>query len=303
MGIGRDVERSVARGLAEAPARDPAVVTWRYLRLALVLLVLGLGAAIGYERAQVGTCWQESISAYYYTPAQNVLVGALVAIGVCLVCLRGASDGEETLLDLAGLCAPFVALVPIPATGSCGSVLTGTADRAANVGNNVTALLVMAWLVLAALAVLAWRSPTGPTTRGRRRYAIGLAAVVAVTAVFVVDRDLVADSAHAVAAVLLFAFVFANVCLNSVQRRVAWLEWGAPGGRFNRYAVVAAAMLVDAAVHVVLWLQGWPYWILTLEASLIALFAVFWAVQTAERWEDGITPRPRSRIGSATDRG
>lgn len=291
MGLGAAVEDAVARGLAEAPPRDPAVVTWRYLRLALVLLVLGLAASILYERAQVGTCWQDSISAYYYTPAQGVLVGALVAIGVCLVCLRGASDGEETLLDLAGLCAPFVALVPIPERGSCGSVLTDVANRELNVGNNVTALLVMAWLALAALAVLGLRAGTSP--RGRRRLAIAFAAVAVVTAVFVLDRELFGEHAHAVAAVLLFAFVFLTVCLNSVQRRVAWGAAGAPARMLNRYAVVAGAMLLTVAVHVVLWLQGRPYWILTLEAGLIALFAVFWSVQTAERWEDGITPRPR----------
>ena len=59
-------------------------------------------------------CWQSSISSYYYTPAQGILVGVLVAIGVCLICLRGASDGEDELLNLTGLCAPFVALVPSP---------------------------------------------------------------------------------------------------------------------------------------------------------------------------------------------
>ena len=73
-------------------------------------------------------CFQTSISAYYYTPVHGVFIGALVAVGTCLICLRGNTDAEDILLNLAGMFAPVVALVPTPGTGSCGSVLT-TADN------------------------------------------------------------------------------------------------------------------------------------------------------------------------------
>jgi hypothetical protein len=46
-----------------------AVKTWRYLRVAMVVVVFGLGVSIAYERSKVRPgCFQTSISAYYYTP-------------------------------------------------------------------------------------------------------------------------------------------------------------------------------------------------------------------------------------------
>ncbi|MBA3654232.1 MAG: hypothetical protein H0W70_08560 [Actinobacteria bacterium] len=38
----------------------------------------------------VGGCWQTSISAYYYTPVRAVFVGALMAIGLSLIVIKGS---------------------------------------------------------------------------------------------------------------------------------------------------------------------------------------------------------------------
>src|SRR3954453_19642354 len=133
-----------------------AIKTWRYLRLAMVVLVVGLAASIAYERAKVHPgCFQTSISAYYYTPVQGFFVGALVSIGVCLFCLKGSTDAEDILLNLAGMFAPVVALVPTPGPGACASVLGTTRDRDVNIANNVTALLVVGLIALVILAALA----------------------------------------------------------------------------------------------------------------------------------------------------
>ena len=75
-------------------------------------------------------CWQHSISAYYYTPVQLFLVGALVAIGISLIALKGSIELEDAVLNFAGILAPVVALVPTPNVGRCGSVLTDTTNRA-----------------------------------------------------------------------------------------------------------------------------------------------------------------------------
>jgi hypothetical protein len=300
MGIRSTVETAVGKGLRPCrPHDDDAVVTWRYLRLALVLLVIGLGTSIVYERVKVDAdCWLTSISAYYYTPVQGFLVGALITIGVCLVCLRGASDGEDNVLNLAGFCAPFVALVPIPeTTGTCGSKLVDTAARNDNIGNNVFALLVISWLALAILATLAVRRgktdpAKAPKPVDRWGFGIALAALAVATALFAWGRPTFTAAAHYVAAGSLFLFVFVNVCLNAVQRYLARREQGGSPRRFNRYAMIATLMLTDALVHAILWWREWPWWALTGEASLIALFAIFWSVQTAERWTDGISPLP-----------
>ena len=91
----------------------------------------------------------------------------------------------------------------------------------------------------------------------------------------------------------MFVFVLLNVCLNALQRYPAEGKVGLPAGWYNRYAIIAAAMLVDLGVHVALLMADWSHWVLTLEASLIALFVWFWVAQTRERWEDGISPVPR----------
>jgi hypothetical protein len=119
---------------------------------------LGLGASIAYERSKVHPgCFQTSISAYYYTPARGYLVGALIGIAVCLLCLRGNTEVEDSLLNLAGMFAPIVAFVPTPDAGTCASVPTAMEDRTANIANNVTALLAVGALALAIVAIMAVR--------------------------------------------------------------------------------------------------------------------------------------------------
>jgi hypothetical protein len=96
----------------------------------MVGLVAGLGVSIAYEYWKVEPdCLQTSISAYYYTPVHGYFIGGLVAIGVCLFCLKGSTDLEDTLLNLAGMFALIVALVPTPGTGDCASLLGTTHDR------------------------------------------------------------------------------------------------------------------------------------------------------------------------------
>ena len=135
-----------------------AIKTWRYLRLAMITLVVGLTAAVVYEVVRGGAdCVQTSISAYYYTHAQAIFVGALVAIGACLVCLRGSSEIEDVLLNVAGMLAPVVALVPTPKVGDCASLPGVPKDPTPNIENNVTALLVMGLVAFVVLAGLSWR--------------------------------------------------------------------------------------------------------------------------------------------------
>lgn len=289
------VETRVEHGLeTHRDQHRAAVTTWRYLRLALIGLAIGLAAAVLYERFEVERCWQTSISAYYYTPVAGFFVGALITIGVCLICLRGASDGEDVLLNLAGICAPVVALVPTPSTGGCGSVLTDTANRGVNISNNVTALLVVAWIALVAAAAIGFSGtredpPQNPSRVDLVGYGLALVALALGTYAFIGRRDWFDANAHNLAAFSMFGFIFLNVCLNAVQRN---LVRGNPLLRVNRYTLVALVMLADAVVHVVLWWNEWRYWVLTAEFSLIGLFALFWALQTGERWADGVSPVP-----------
>src|SRR4051794_20252797 len=135
-----------------------AIKSWRYLRLAMIALVVGLASSVLFEWGKGGrSCFQSSISAYYYTPVRAVFVGALLAIGVCLVCLRGNRDLEDLALNLAGVSAAVVALVPTPNVGLCTSAPAERDTVAHNVANNVFALLIVGAVGLLVVLGLALR--------------------------------------------------------------------------------------------------------------------------------------------------
>jgi hypothetical protein len=277
---------------------DYAIRTWRYLRLAMVSLVVGLAAAVLFEWDKAHeACFQASISAYYYTPARLFFVSALVAIGVCLLCLRGNTDPEDILLNVAGVAAAVVGLVPTPHIGSCMSVPVGDHDAlhdaiSHDVANNVFALLVVGavgLLVFAALvgvhAVRKRRQPSRTTLAG---FAGALLVEVASAVVFYTERDFAVAHAHTAAALLLFASIFVVVSLNAAA------HWGGVRAYRNLYVAIAAGMaLALIVVGCVDLAVTWQHATLVTEGVFIGLFAAFWSVQTHELWIDGLR-LPRS---------
>ncbi len=264
-----------------------AIKTWRYLRLAMVVLVAGLFVSIAVERLEVSPgCWQTSISGYYYTPVQGYFVGALAAIGVCLFCLKGSTDIEDVLLNLAGMFAPFVAFVPTPGTGTCASVLGTMRDRDVNVNNNVKALLAVGTI---GLFIIAARGLRNRASRAAvRGFLVAAVAWLAAALSFFLARDAFVDNAHYVAAVAMFICFLVVVGLN------AWAfkrKTRATTAR-NRYGAIATAMLASSAIIIALGLSGWDYYVLAIEFVLITLFAVFWIIQTQELWTEGLRENP-----------
>jgi hypothetical protein len=293
------VLRAVASRQHSLP--DPAleaVKTWRYLRLAMIVLVVGLTASVLYEHAQVANgCWQTSLSAYYYTPVRSVFVGSLVAIGVGLVALKGNTDWEDVLLNLAGACAPVVAFVPVDDPGTCGSVLAATAERDADVANNVVALLTaggVALLVLAGLTLAGRWNPRGEriTTTSLIGFGITVVLYVVTALVFALARPQFTAYGHPVAATAMFAFIYANVWLNAVNLYFADQQQDRTASVLNRYTVIGVLMTAAiVATALLAFVAHWPYWALEIETSLIVLFAAFWALQTAELWNQGLRGR------------
>ena len=68
--------------------------TYTFLRMALVALLVSLGVAVIWQTYRQG--WQilDSVSAYYYTPAQPIFVGALIGLGACMIALRGGNHAR-----------------------------------------------------------------------------------------------------------------------------------------------------------------------------------------------------------------
>jgi hypothetical protein len=261
-----------------------AIKTWRYLRLAMVALALGLLAPVLYEHAQTH-CFQHSISAYWYTPARSYFVGMLTGMSVCLVCLRGSDPAEDILLNYAGMFAAVVAFVPTPPEKcpACTQVASAHLERAADIANNGTALFALAGVIVA-IALLIWRREA-PTKTALRWFSVALAIVLAALGLFVFARDTFAAGAHLTAAGLMFACIIAVVWVNAFAsqpcRRVLNYR--------NAYLGIAIAMAtaVVATIAVAVF-SGWSHLTIWIEAVLITLFAIFWVLQTIELWGPGL---------------
>ncbi len=264
---------------------DRFLKTYRYLRVGMVGLVVLLGAALAHQLVQDDGDLLPSISDYYYTPVQAVFVSALVAIGVCMIVLKGNTPWEDTFLNLAGMLSPVVAFVPTPYYGTCGPEGVPP-DIADNIANNVWALLLAGVVGMVATFVIARRSHVlrpGQAVGGG--LLISAVLLVAGAGWFFLDRGSFGCGAHFTAAIVMFVFIIAVV---------AWNAWGRAGQDLRRaggnvYGVLAPTMIVSAVVLGVATWRGWldngVFWI---ELTLITLFAVFWAIQSKELWDEGL---------------
>lgn len=285
------------RVLEEGQVRE----TYRYLRIGLIGASMLLLAAIGVERVMVD-CWQGSISSYYYTPARGVFVGALVAVGLSLIVIKGRG-WEDFFLNMAGMLAPVVAFVPTTNVGECWSIepipspLTegsGTGDPVlaewvlANIENNMAALILAGVLGVLLALLLLWRTegeflwPFGLGTSDQAKL-LGILLVTAIilgTAAAMVYWDDFETAAHNIAAVGMFGF------LAAASVRNAWRS------QSPIYQVVytSVATLMVASAGIIWWLASvnpdWDHAILVLEIIQIGLFSAYWIAQTGQHWQE-----------------
>lgn len=270
----------------------PSVKSYRYLRLGMVGAVALLATSIGLERLLV-TCWQTSISGYYYTPVRAILVGALIAVGLSLVVVKGRTEPEDALLNVAGMLAPVVAVVPTTEVVTCWSAeparfpvdddAFAMVFRAA-ITNNMGALLLTGALALLVTAVL------GSATRGGPRMAMqslepgsrwGLYAAIALVVAATAGLRWWSGfdmHAHDIAAGSMFACLAAAVWING---RTA--ARSGQGGYHAAYRMIAVAMVAPAALLLPAF-DGFAHRVFVVEAIEIGLFAVFWLLQTRQFW-------------------
>ncbi len=276
-----------------------AIKTYRYLRIGMVVLVLLLASSVIIEAVKA-KCLQTSISAYYYTPVQAIFVGGLMAIGVCLIVIKGSTPAEDLCLNLAGMLAPIVAVVPTSEERSkCAASTLVALSRdwvTASYRNNVEALLIAGFAGLLIAFVVAGavnKSAMEAMRRSAERIRAGLwtvLAVLIVALILFVFWDSFGTRAHGFAALLMFVFLAASSAINWRELR------GQTAKRKYRriYGIVAAAMIA-VGVIVLLFLRSWSYDVLVLEAAEILLFATFWLNQTAEHWDETVRPTASSK--------
>ncbi len=277
--------------------QDPAlaaVKTYRYLRIALAALVLLLFTSVAIEWLRAGCGLQPSISAYYYTPVHAVFIGVLVTMGVCLIALKGNTDGEDALLNVAGMLAPGVAFIPTPGSAGCSSSPLLAPDVSAFVANSMPALFLTGFVVGAVVVVLA-RREAGPRVMSavnRRGILLAVAVLGGGMVWFFLARDSFVAHGHDAAAIPMFLAIIAVVWINAREVGQAVQKGAMPLSRSRFvpvYRTIALVMLAALAVAVVVNLATASttlvFWV---EVVLIALFAVFWVVQTAELWTKGL---------------
>lgn len=268
--------------------------TYNYLRLAMIGLLIMLAVAVLREHAKAPNCWQGSISAYYYTPAHAVFVGALVAVGVCMIVLKGEPRLEDVLLNICGMLAPVVAFVPTPNPGSCSSAPSVSRDASADIGNNMFAYFAAGILGLV-ISIGLWLSVRGTDKRWTPTQSRGLLAsillLVAGIAWFAADPDSFKEIAHYASAIPLFILFTIIVVQNaraqsekSDQEHRTLYTW--------LYRVTAGLMGLSLVL-------GFLGWLLTgelfaTEALVLGLFLFFWLVQTVELWDEGVRPEPEA---------
>lgn len=264
--------------------------TYRYLRLAIILLTLLLFTSVGLQIVADG--WQvlPSVSAYYYTPARSVFVASLCAIGTCMIIHRGRSDLEDVLLNASGYLAFFVAFVPTAreeATSGNGTAVIPE-DFVAAVTNNTQAILFVGLVAFVVQVLLVPRGERSTGSRGGRIATIGTAvAYLGLASFFLFARQTFLDVGHGVAAIILFIGIVGVVGVNGVAMTRARRADGS-GRRnplLNRYTYGFLGMLLSAVLIIVVLRPFVEQWIFVLEAALILQFLGFWITQTIERWE------------------
>lgn len=291
-------------------------LTYRTLRWLLVLLPLVL-FVVTIATAVVQGSLETSISGYYGGPVRDVFVGVLVGVAVLLVAYRGATSFEDYNLDGAGFYAVFVALLPAGLDEMLAELHSGMALSPEGVGAtelvwslriSLTVVLALClWMVvqelrstervrelvgtdpislgfvlvtagtlLAFLALAMWQlwlPPADEVTMG----GISLSGLPLVGDVQVTIHDLAAIFLICALAVAVWSHGWPQVAARRSDEPVQPHQLSDVVG----YRVIFALMLLGpvaawaiaqafAPGHLVIFLEWWE----------IALFCVFWALET-----------------------
>jgi small-conductance mechanosensitive channel len=274
----------------KTPTRDVTLDTYRYLRGGMPIMVVLLSAGVLGERL-VSTCWQTSISAYYFTTAHSIFIAALCALGVLFIVYKGSSDTEDVLLTLAGILAFVVAMVPTSRPGlACGPYgLPADYEVTHAITNNVWAVVIA---LVTARVVSWWLYRRTKTTESHSVLGSLLICllwlVMAVGFVaFIFYPSHFDANAHAISAITMFLALIATVVTTAFlvsredeakvpdRHRYLIFYWGMA-------ALMVATLIAVVALH--LTLDRWSHWVIVSEIVLITEFTVYWVVQTFELW-------------------
>jgi cytochrome bd-type quinol oxidase subunit 2 len=270
-----------------------AIKTYRYLRLGMIVIVVGIIASILIQHHNSG-CWQGSISAYYYTPTRPVFVGGLLAIGISLIMIKGSTPVEDALLNLAGCLAPVVAFIPTNFEQACNlPTQTSSGYPFDDVRNNIGAYLIAGVVALLIAAIVFAKEQVGEDKVATRHVTSRVAlllfgALLVAIGAWALATDRIFDwhgwSAVAMFGVLAIGSLFNAYWLLRINRGLgddASPHWQAYA---ILYAAVGTCMIAGGAIIKFAIRGSWDHRVLVLELVEISLFGLMWLVQSGERW-------------------
>ncbi|HEV2759378.1 MAG TPA: hypothetical protein VGV86_07405 [Acidimicrobiales bacterium] len=296
-------------------AEDQLLFTFRMLRCAIVAATLVLAVALVMEAARTGSI-RGSISAYFYSPVRSIFVGCLMAIGLCLIAIQGKTLWEETSLNLGGLFAFVVALVPIrpdvcqldlpagpqtfdpsePVPAWLRSALDRVAGGTCRLGegtgsspdglpgwvvtgirNNVISVMAVCAFAFVALVVMRRRSDRVRQPQAARA---GQRALLIYLVLLILSIYLYArfDGIRSRSTSHYLAAGTMFFTFGLVVAINGWRREGVPRVFRNQYRTIAVLMVLVLPLGKLTSV----YW---LEAAEIALFAWFWTTQTVQIWD------------------
>lgn len=290
---------------------EGALLTYRYVRVLIVILTVGLLTAVFVEQATAG-CALGSISAYYYTPARGIFTGGLIGIGVRLIALRGEIDLQDYLLNVAGLFGPMVALVPMHLNtgtaeqpsrealciinahrvtdlrpGSIRETAWGlvTSGRLDSIRNDTWALLIMLGLGLVLAGWLIWWGRRHPRAGAPEPkwwpWLVSVALAVVIWALYVFAPGIYVEKVHFTTACLMFGAISAYAVVDGI--RTMRLQHAVKRG--IAYVALGGGLVVGCGLIMLFGnVAGYDYTVFTAEVWGIGVFLTFWIAQTIDLW-------------------
>ena len=285
------------------PSRSQsAITTYRALRMGVVAAALLLMASLVLEIVRTCGLQLTSISASYYSPVRNIFVGVLVATGLALIAIMGREKSEDGALNLAGMLAPTIGMLPTTVGPSApGACREGVAKCIPNstlidIENNVSALLILGLLGLIGALVYVVRTYGWGSAQLRRTVLPALLWLVS-SALWLFARELMLVHGHNLAAFCFFLLLAWVARINALDPPDGPTVMGLTPRAYQRgYQIISTAMIatiVLTGIYDIVILLGWlpnpyPQWFFVSETLLLVLFIAFWMLQTAHFWHDGV---------------
>lgn len=289
------------------------LLTYRYLRMIMVLPATFLFLATLFEAASRGWVFRDSISDSYQGPVRDVFVGALMASGICMIAYKGRSKLEDYALNFAGFNAFFVALVPNNFTAVLNesvttSITTGDVITRQQMLTNLRFVLIALLIIAALFTYLDYQLMNWKALRWGKdetKFASALAVIswvteivfvlVIVGGVIVGQQTLFGLSIfgllHLTAAALLIANLSFAAASHAFPRKLRSPQMNADAEKTSNsalrgYRLIVFAMWGGLIIGGLCIYLGIGYSVIVTEYVEIGLFVAYWLVATRRDWSN-----------------